>query len=220
LHATRAAVEKGIVPGGGAALARASLILPKIKANNDDQRFGIEVLLGREGAGQKVRPFCAGGPGFRTGFARVPIFRSCRTYARCNHTRGDAVATNRFYAIMPNMGGIYSDHNRLDERSLAMHELIVEKVRTDPALLDKARDNVRRWQQIDGSPMLALAEWEQILDGPVNEVTQFLTERSDRAARLRQSSPFAGMLTEAERRTVYESYSTRTRHPGRQPNLG
>jgi chaperonin GroEL len=44
LHATRAAVEEGIVPGGGSALARASLILGKIKVENDDQRFGIEIV--------------------------------------------------------------------------------------------------------------------------------------------------------------------------------
>jgi chaperonin GroEL len=44
LHATRAAVEEGIVPGGGVALARSSLILGKLKADNDDQRFGIEIV--------------------------------------------------------------------------------------------------------------------------------------------------------------------------------
>jgi chaperonin GroEL len=44
LHATRAAVEEGIVPGGGVALARASLVLSKLKAENDDQRFGIEIV--------------------------------------------------------------------------------------------------------------------------------------------------------------------------------
>jgi chaperonin GroEL len=44
LHATRAAVEEGIVPGGGVALARASLILSKLKADNDDQRAGIEIV--------------------------------------------------------------------------------------------------------------------------------------------------------------------------------
>jgi chaperonin GroEL len=44
LHATRAAVEEGIVPGGGVALARASLILSKLKADNDDQRVGIEIV--------------------------------------------------------------------------------------------------------------------------------------------------------------------------------
>ena len=44
LHATRAAVEEGIVPGGGVALARASLILTTLNAENDDQRFGIEIV--------------------------------------------------------------------------------------------------------------------------------------------------------------------------------
>ncbi|HLZ67764.1 MAG TPA: chaperonin GroEL [Aliidongia sp.] len=44
LHATRAAVEEGIVPGGGVALARASLILAQVHADNDDQKVGIEIV--------------------------------------------------------------------------------------------------------------------------------------------------------------------------------
>jgi chaperonin GroEL len=44
LHATRAAVEEGIVPGGGVALARASLILGKLKYENEDQRVGIDIV--------------------------------------------------------------------------------------------------------------------------------------------------------------------------------
>ncbi len=44
LHATRAAVEEGIVPGGGVALARASLILAHVQFDNEDQKFGIEIV--------------------------------------------------------------------------------------------------------------------------------------------------------------------------------
>ncbi len=44
LHATRAAVEEGIVPGGGVALARASLVLAKLKAVNEDQKHGIDIV--------------------------------------------------------------------------------------------------------------------------------------------------------------------------------
>jgi chaperonin GroEL len=44
LHATRAAVEEGIVPGGGVALARASLILANLKPENEGQKFGIEIV--------------------------------------------------------------------------------------------------------------------------------------------------------------------------------
>ena len=101
-----------------------------------------------------------------------------------------------------------------------MHRLVAAKLQADPALLDKARGNLRRWQESEGSPKLALAEWEQLLGGPVSQVTQFITERSEHATRLRQSSPFAGILTEGERRAMYKSYSARTSHPGRQRNLG
>ena len=44
LSATRAAVEEGIVPGGGTVLIRASETLTAIKSNNDDEQTGIDVL--------------------------------------------------------------------------------------------------------------------------------------------------------------------------------
>src|SRR3954464_2848533 len=43
LHATRAAVEEGIVPGGGVALIRAQAVLEKVKLN-DEQRFGVNIV--------------------------------------------------------------------------------------------------------------------------------------------------------------------------------
>jgi chaperonin GroEL len=44
MHATRAAVEEGIVPGGGVALLLATKILSKIKPENDDQKVGIDIV--------------------------------------------------------------------------------------------------------------------------------------------------------------------------------
>jgi chaperonin GroEL len=44
MHATRAAVEEGILPGGGVALLRASEVLKKIRTQNDDQKTGIEIV--------------------------------------------------------------------------------------------------------------------------------------------------------------------------------
>ena len=44
LHATRAAVEEGIVPGGGVALLRASKALENLEAENDDQKVGIDIV--------------------------------------------------------------------------------------------------------------------------------------------------------------------------------
>jgi chaperonin GroEL len=45
LHATRAAVEEGIVPGGGVALLRARSALRNLKGANDDQNAGIRIVL-------------------------------------------------------------------------------------------------------------------------------------------------------------------------------
>jgi chaperonin GroEL len=44
LHATRAAVEEGIVPGGGVALLRTSKVLDDLKVENEDQRIGINIV--------------------------------------------------------------------------------------------------------------------------------------------------------------------------------
>ena len=43
LHSTRAAVEEGVVPGGGVALVRALNSLEKIKGDNDDQNVGVNI---------------------------------------------------------------------------------------------------------------------------------------------------------------------------------
>src|SRR5262249_19181206 len=44
MHATRAAVEEGIVAGGGVALLQATKALAKIKVENDDQRVGVDIV--------------------------------------------------------------------------------------------------------------------------------------------------------------------------------
>ncbi len=44
LHATRAAVEEGIVPGGGVALVRARKVLDKVKTDNHDQEMGVAII--------------------------------------------------------------------------------------------------------------------------------------------------------------------------------
>ncbi|RUO24104.1 chaperonin GroEL [Aliidiomarina minuta] len=45
LHATRAAVEEGVVPGGGVALVRAASMLADLRGDNEDQNVGIKVAL-------------------------------------------------------------------------------------------------------------------------------------------------------------------------------
>ena len=45
LHSTRAAVEEGVVPGGGVAMVRAIQATSQVKGKNDDQQTGISILL-------------------------------------------------------------------------------------------------------------------------------------------------------------------------------
>ncbi len=44
LNATRAAVDEGIVPGGGTALVRAGKVLAKLKAGGDTEQAGVEII--------------------------------------------------------------------------------------------------------------------------------------------------------------------------------
>ena len=44
MHATRAAVEEGILPGGGVALLRAGEVLKKVRTQNDDQKTGVDIV--------------------------------------------------------------------------------------------------------------------------------------------------------------------------------
>ena len=44
MHATRAAVEEGILPGGGVALLRAAEALKRVKVANEDQKHGIDIV--------------------------------------------------------------------------------------------------------------------------------------------------------------------------------
>ncbi len=44
MHATRAAVEEGILPGGGVALLRAGEVLKKVRTQNEDQKTGVEIV--------------------------------------------------------------------------------------------------------------------------------------------------------------------------------
>ena len=49
-------------------------------------------------------------------------------------------------------------------------------------------------------------EWDRMLKRPPLEVAAFITEISEHATRLRQSSPFAGVLSMQERNRLYEAF--------------
>jgi hypothetical protein len=98
-------------------------------------------------------------------------------------------------------------HRVIEARSLAMHCLIAQKIADDPALLDIPRRNIAAWRaRYGGAAPPALDEWREILKQPWQAIALILTDPGESAARLRQSSPFAGVLTPAERERIYEAF--------------
>jgi hypothetical protein len=102
---------------------------------------------------------------------------------------------------------IWSDHRVAEARSLALHVLAVRRIAADPRLLALARATLRRWlARYPESAPAALLEWKALLERPWREVAVRATELSESAARLRQSSPLATLLSQAERRRVHEAF--------------
>ena len=99
------------------------------------------------------------------------------------------------------------DHQRIDERSLAFGRLIAERVAAHPELIAQARETAARWlQTCSPRSRSTLQEWLATLDGPVEGVLRLLTSPDERSTRLRQSNPFAGVLSQEERNTILRQF--------------
>lgn len=72
--------------------------------------------------------------------------------------------------------------------------------------LEKARENLQHLREVHtrGAGRRWLNEWAGLLEGPVEDILDVLTSRTSRARELRQNSPFAGVLSAAERERVLQ----------------
>ena len=108
--------------------------------------------------------------------------------------------------------GTLRGHERLDERSLALHRAIAERLRVRPELIQIARDNLDRWSRKSGRSQPYWDAWREILKRPLPEILDLMQEESERMTALRQATPFAGVLEPAERWAIYERFeSSRSR---------
>ena len=125
---------------------------------------------------------------------------SLRTTARASKWASDI--------RIPDYTPLVRSHVWIDQRSLALHEAVAAKLEAQPQLLEVARANLLRW--LSTNPAAALREWSQVLDTtPLPELVALLRSPGDHAARLRQSSPFAGVLTPEERQSILNHYESR-----------
>ncbi|CAN5693053.1 hypothetical protein BH20VER1_BH20VER1_03790 [soil metagenome] len=102
------------------------------------------------------------------------------------------------------------DHRQIDERSLAFDRVTAAKIEAAPELVEIAMANLERWLKTC-SPAVrpALEEWQLLLSGPREQLLATLHGTDERAARLRQSTPFAGILTTEERTEIIRQFSER-----------
>ena len=89
-----------------------------------------------------------------------------------------------------------SKQRRSDERSLALHRMIAEKLRHKPSLWKIPRDNISKWKERKGHLPLPIREWEHVLNTKTHEqILALLESDSEESIHLRSSSPFAGILS-------------------------
>ena len=93
-------------------------------------------------------------------------------------------------------------HRRAERRSLAYHRAIAKHLRRP--LVDEARQTLWKWRGQGKIDPRYAEQWEALLRRSIPEIRRAIAEDSPRARDLRQSSPFAGMLSEPERRRILE----------------
>ena len=101
-------------------------------------------------------------------------------------------------AVAESSSNVGSD-SEIERRSRALHAAVAERLRREPASIEEVRARVASWLR-DGSVARVSAEqWKQALDGPREALLALLAAPDERAAALRQVSPFAGFLEPRER---------------------
>ena len=102
-------------------------------------------------------------------------------------------------------------HEWIDARSLALDQAIADKLRADPSLLRRARTTLDHWlaQRPSAVPPV-LREWQEILTRwPLERILELLGSSDEHTRRLRQSSPFCGILSPEERLAIFKEYESR-----------
>lgn len=99
-------------------------------------------------------------------------------------------------------------HEQIDRRSLAMGCAVADQLEHHPELLEVARVNLSSWiDQSHGVPLQAHLEWRDLIERlPLASLLELLRSDSEEARRLRQSSPFAGVISQEERWRILREY--------------
>lgn len=97
-------------------------------------------------------------------------------------------------------------HQDVDRRSLSLATAIVAKIDADldRTGLRRARETCARWMRTNPGP--AVVEWQRILTMRWEDIRAVLLREDQEGQRLRQNSPFCGVLTPRERWELYRRF--------------
>lgn len=88
-----------------------------------------------------------------------------------------------------------------------MHRLVVQKILSDRSLFQKVQETLDRYQSKGNlAGLRCLAEWQPIVDLGIGAALAAAVDPSERGSTLRSNSPFAGILTEEERRLFLKTW--------------
>jgi hypothetical protein len=92
-------------------------------------------------------------------------------------------------------------HGVQDAVGLEIARRVAARLRASPDLLSVARENLARWSRTNAntpSLLRCYAEWTRILERPLDDICDVLCAENEEGQRLRQNSPFAGILSPSE----------------------
>lgn len=112
------------------------------------------------------------------------------------------------------------DVRLLEARSLALHVIAAKRIEAQPELLEVAHRCVTTWRERgSGTPGVAIRAWRKALRLPWPDLMNLMTEQSERAVALRSTTPFFKVLTQPERRRVYNGFRAPRTRVGLPPEL-
>lgn len=98
-------------------------------------------------------------------------------------------------------------HRAAELQALAYHRVVAGRL--DEQLIDGARQRLRRWREEDRIHPRWADEWETVLSMPPPRIAKAISADDPHARALRQTSPFAGVLSEHERRRLLRAVEER-----------
>lgn len=119
-----------------------------------------------------------------------------------NRRASDEIDLDR---LLPRKRG--RDHQTAELQSLAYHRLVAERL--DEHVVDRARRRLRKWIDAGRIHPNWAERWTVLLEQPLDRIAKAISADTPRARELRQTSPFAGVLTEQERQRLQRAVEAR-----------